>query len=274
MQQRLNAPLPRQPGFLRALRNLLLWLLLTAFAVALLTLADNARAAGGEPAEPAERLQVVDTYLELHTGPGRGFPIFHSVEKGQWITVELRQTDWVRVRTASGHVGWAARAQIEATLTTAGTPRRWRDVLLDDYLVRRVDFGGAWGRFKGDPMLKLWLHARLAETVGLELAAGQVQGAFSGTEFWHLSLVGEPWADQRWSPYFSIGLGRFGNAPNASLVDAIPTRAKLAQASLGLKWHVADRYVLRLETTLHTAFASDQRSTETRSFSAGLGFFF
>ena len=181
---------------------------------------------------------------------------------------------WFRVRAEGGQVGWVPRAQIETTLTEAGTARSFRDLVVDDYLSRRLEFGGAWGRFKSEPMLKLWAQYRLADTVGVELAVAQVQGLFSGTDFWHLSLTSEPWSDRRLSPFFSVGLGQFRNIPNSSLVDATPTDAKLAHATLGLRWHLTDRFTARLDWTLYTAYVSDTRSTEYRSLTAGLGFFF
>ena len=225
-------------------------------------------------AEPVEQLQVADAYLELHTGPGRGFPVFFVVERGASVVVELRRTDWFRVRAAGGQVGWVPRAQLERTLTEAGIGKSFRDILLDDFLARRVEFGGAGGRFGGEPLLKLWLGVRLARPVGLELAGGQVQGTFSGTDFWHVGLVAEPWFDQRWSPFVSVGLGTFRNIPNRSLVDAQGVNARLAQASAGVRWYISERFVARADTTLYTAFVADNRSLEYRAVSIGLAFFF
>ncbi len=228
----------------------------------------------GSAAAADESLQVADPYLELHTGAGRGYPVFFVVERGQRVVVELRRTDWFRVRAAGGQVGWVPRAQLERTLTEAGIGKSFRDILLDDYLRRRVELGGGGGRFGGEPMLKLWLGVRLASPVGLELAGGQVQGTFSGTDFWHVSLVAEPWHDQRWSPFVSVGLGTFRNIPNRSLVDAVGVNAKLAQASAGVRWYISERFVARADTTLYTAFVADNRSLEYRAVSLGLAFFF
>ncbi len=222
----------------------------------------------------AERLQVTEPYLELHTGPGRGYPVFFVVERAQFVIIEMRHTDWYRVRADGGQIGWVQRKQLESTLTAAGSAKSFRDVLLDDYLGRRLEFSGSWGRFKKEPMLKLGVQYRLADTVATELTVGQVQGIFSGTDFWHVALVSEPWSDRRWSPFFSVGLGKFKNIPNSTLVDAAPTDAKLAQATVGLRWHLSDRFFARLDWTLYTAFVSDARSLEYRSITAGLGFFF
>ena len=126
--------------------------------------------------ESLERLQVMDPYIELRTGPGRGFPIFFVVERNEWIEIELRHTDWFKVRTAGGKEGWVDRMQLENTLTEAGSRKSFRDILLDDYLRRRLEFGGAVGHFDSDPMLKLWASYNIADTLALEVTAGEVQG--------------------------------------------------------------------------------------------------
>ena len=221
-----------------------------------------------------ERLRVNAPFLEMHTGPGRGYPVFYVVERRQWVTVELRRTDWYRVRAEGGQVGWVARRQLESTLTEAGDGKSFRDLVLDDYLGRKLEFGAAWGRFNSEPMLKLWTQYRLADAVGVELKLGQVQGVFSGTDFWAVSLTSEPWSDRRLSPFFSVGLGKFKNIPNASLVSAVATDAKLAHATLGLRWYLAERFVVRLDGSVYTAFVADSRSTEYRAFTAGIAFFF
>jgi hypothetical protein len=227
--------------------------------------------------EVVERLQVAEPFIELRTGPGRGYPVFHVAERRSWIVVELRRTDWYRVRAEGpqgGRTGWVHRSQLETTLTEAGSGKTFRDLLLEDFLERRVEFGIGWGRMRAEPMLKVWTGLRLGETLGVEATTGQVQGAFSGTEFWHVSLVSEPWSHQRLSPFASVGFGRFRNVPNTSLVSAIPVNAKLGQAGLGLRWYASERIVLRLDWSLLAAFVGDERTLEYRAVTAGLSFFF
>lgn len=243
-----------------------------ALTVVLGGLFAGASAQADEP--PHERLKITDPYIELHTGAGRGYPVFFVAARDEWIEVLLRHTDWYKVRTAGGKEGWVHRSQLETTLTEAGGSKTFRDVLLDDYLRRRVEMGASWGRFKAEPMLKIWSAYRFSDTLTGELALGQVQGTFSGTDFWQINVNVEPWSDKRLSPFLGIGVGKFKNIPNASLVSAITTNVKMADASLGLRYHVNDRFVLRADYTLYTAFLSDQRSTEYRALTAGLSFFF
>jgi hypothetical protein len=223
---------------------------------------------------PPERLQVTDPYIELHTAPGRGYPIFFVAGRGEWIEVLLRHTDWFKVRTANGKEGWVHRSQMETTVTEAGGRKTFRDILLDDYLRRRVEAGAAWGRFKSEPMLKMWGAYRMSDTLTAEATVGQVQGRFSGTDFWHVNVNVEPWSDKRLSPFFGVGFGKFKNVPNDSLVNAVLTNAKLADAAIGVRYHLTDRFVVRADYSLYTAFVSDTRSLEYRAFTAGISFFF
>jgi hypothetical protein len=229
---------------------------------------------GCAPARAAERLQVADPYLELRTGPGRGYPIHHVAARKEWVEIELRHTDWFKVRTENGKEGWVHRRQLETTLTEAGGQKTFRDIALDDYLARRVELGAAWGRFRSEPMLKFWTGYRFSDTLSGELALGQVQGLFSGTNLWHLNLQTEPWSDRRLSPFFAVGVGKFKNLPNQSLVGALPVDAKLAHASLGVRYHISERFMLRADYSLYTAFVADTRTSEFRAFTAGLSFFF
>ena len=254
-----------------------MFLRLAAALLALVAMVLPAHAQAAPSADAAitsERLTVADPFLEMRTGPGRGYPVFFVVARGQAVVVELRHTDWYKVRAEAGQLGWVHRSQLESTLTAAGSSKTFRDIAIDDYLARRVQFGGAWGRFKSEPMLKLYASYKLSDTLSVEANLGQVQGVFSGTNFWHVSLHSEPWSDQRLSPFFGVGVGQFKNFPNQSLVGATITDAKLAHAIVGARYHLTDRFILRADWALYTAFVSDQRSTEYRAVTAGVSFFF
>ena len=261
-------------------RRLLQALRLTLVAAAGLLCACASRAADAVPASATgtaiadERLQIADPFLELHTGPGRGFPVFFVAQRGEWVRIESRRTDWYRVSTDGGKVGWVTRQQLETTLTAGGARKTFRDVLLDDYLARRVQLGAAYGRFKSEPMLKVFASYRLSETLSLEGTLGQVQGVFSGTDFWHVDVIAEPWSDQRFSPFVGVGVGRFKNFPNLSLIGATTTNSNLGSAVAGVRYHLTDRFVLRADYSLYTAFLGDARTSEYRAFTAGVAFFF
>ena len=221
-----------------------------------------------------ERVQVTDPYIELHTFAGRGYPVFYVAARGEWISIELRHTDWYKVRTATGKVGWVTRAQLQSTLAEGGLPNDFGDVRYDDYLARRVELGAGYGRFHRESMIKFWLSYRISDTLSFESTLGQVQGVFSGTTLWHANLQAEPWSDQRFSPFVGIGIGRFHNIPNQSLVEFQQTNARMADAIVGARYHLTDRFMIRADYAVYTAFVSDQRSLEYRAATVGLSFFF
>jgi hypothetical protein len=231
---------------------------------------------GVAPAIAGEKVEVVDPFIELHTGPGRGYPVFYVAGRHEWVEIKLRHTDWFLVRTENGKEGWVTRQQIEATLTQIGTKTTFQDVAVEDYLRRRLEFGAAWGHFKSEPMLKAWTAYNMTDTLALEATFGQVQGVFSGTNFWQVNLLVEPWSDWRQvpAPYLGIGLGRLINIPNASLVGALTSNARLGDATVGLRYHLGDRFLARLDYTQYLAYIADNRTDQYRAVTIGLGFFF
>ena len=63
-------------------------------------------------AEELPEVKVADPYLEVHTGAGQGYPIFHVIDRGEFVVVLARKTDWFKVRTRSGKVGWVCGASL------------------------------------------------------------------------------------------------------------------------------------------------------------------
>jgi hypothetical protein len=171
----------------------------------LLSLLLSLFALGTAHAQVSERVKVADPYLEMRTGPGRGYPVTHVAERHEFVIIELRNTDWFKVRTVSDtgndKTGWVHRRQLATTLTDAGVAKSFRDIALDDYLSRRVQIGAAYGRFGGEPMQKLWGSYRFSDALSFEGTIAQVQGVFSGTDMWYGNLLAEPWSDQRLSPF-------------------------------------------------------------------------
>jgi len=224
--------------------------------------------------EKVDRVQVTDAYIELHTGPGRGYPVFHVGARGEWIAITLRHTDWYKVTTASGKQGWVNRSQLESTLAEDGAHSGFRDLALGDYLQRTISIGAAYGRFHGDPFDKFWGAWRFTDTLSLETTFGQTQGVFSGNTLFHVALLAEPWSDQRISPFAGIGFGRFKNVPNRSLVTDLTTRAKLTAATVGVNYHLSGRFVVRADYSIYTAYVSDANSAEYRAATLGVSVFF
>jgi hypothetical protein len=230
-----------------------------------------AQATGGE--RPF-RVQVTEPYIEFHTSPGRGFPVFFVAARQEWITILLRHTDWYKVRSSGGKEGWVTREQLASTLTEDGQRMSFRDPSLEDYLQRRFDVGVGYGASNTASMIRGWAGVRVSDTLSLEFSSAKVQAASSDTNIWHLNVLAEPWSDQRLSPYVGVGIGRYHYVPGKSLVDQTIYDSKLGVATLGARYHLAGRLALRVEYSLYTAFVSDSRTRGYQALTAGLSLFY
>ena len=94
-------------------------------------------------------VRIAEPYIELHTGPGRGFPVFHVVDRGELVEVIKRRTDWFMLRTAKGKEGWAKRSAMELTLTPDGDETKFADADFGDFSRRRWEGGVMAGDFEG-----------------------------------------------------------------------------------------------------------------------------
>src|SRR5262245_8199695 len=108
------------------------WQLLRCACAALTLVFGLGATPTARAAEETEKLIVTDPYIELRTGPGRGYPIFFVAARDERIQILLRHTDWYKVRTEQGKEGWVIRSQLETTLTEAGSKKTFRDSALDD----------------------------------------------------------------------------------------------------------------------------------------------
>ena len=86
---------------------------------------------------PTRRYQpevvVSDPYIDLHTGPGRGYPIFYVAAQGDHITILKEQTEWYKMRTPRGKEGWVNVSQMSSTLDLDGQPIDFPEYGLDEF---------------------------------------------------------------------------------------------------------------------------------------------
>jgi len=91
----------------RWLLLLIVWLPLTAFW-------------SGTSAAHGWEFVVDTTFIDMHTGPGRGFPKFYSIAKGEKLTALKQRTSWVKVETTKGRTGWIRAKDLQKTRTLNG----------------------------------------------------------------------------------------------------------------------------------------------------------
>jgi hypothetical protein len=219
-------------------------------------------------------VKVVEPFIELHTGPGEGYPIFYVVDRGDFVEVIKRKTDWFKVRTAKGKLGWVSRAQMEETLTPSGEATHFSDAALGDFSSRRWEVGLVGGSFNSAPVMTLYGAYAMTANLTAELSASQVLGDYSSSLLLNVNLLSVPFPKWRYAPFFTLGAGQITTSPRVTLVHAPDSQDLMAHMGVGVKMYLTRRFILRAEYKNYVAFSSDDNNEEFEEWKAGFAFFF
>ena len=230
-----------------------------------------------DPVDAARRkpeLQVADPYMEMHTGPGKGYPIFHVIEEGDWVTIEKRRTDWFQVRSERGTEGWVHRSQMEKTLQPDGSQSRYESGSLADYTERRWEMGMQGGDFGGADIISLYGGYALSPNLSVELRASEILGQFSNGYMVNANIVHQFFPEWRVSPFFTLGGGVIRTEPKATLVQAEDRTDQMAHAGFGIRTYISRKFLFRTEYRNHVVFTSRDENEEISEWKVGFSFFF
>jgi len=258
--------------FARAAKRLLVLLLA---CLMLTTQAAHAGVFGGlfGDDQPLE-VQVADPYIELHTGAGRGYPIFYVEERGAWIEILKRKTDWFKVRTGKGKQGWVAREQLERTLTPAGEEMQIADATKKEFAFHRWEMGAMGGDFENADIVTVYGGFFFTPKLSVELSASKIFPEFSSGEMADISINMHPFPEWRFSPFFSIGTGLVHSNPDTTLVQESDRTDQLAHAGLGIRVYLARRFIFRAQYKNYIIFQSTDDNQEIDEWKAGFAVFF
>ena len=103
----------------------------------------------GQAEDDALRVQVAEPYVSWRTGPATGYPVFHTSEKGEWLTILQRKTSWIKVTDTRGREGWIAVADIAQTVDATGNRVDLQVPDFEAFESRRVEAGLMMGEFDG-----------------------------------------------------------------------------------------------------------------------------
>lgn len=282
-------------------RHRLAWPVPLAAAVlwAALCLPGPAAARGAAPVA----VEVADAFLELHTGPGRGFPVTHVVPRGDRIAIVKRRTDWYLLRDERGHEGWAKRKAMAATLLAlAGTPRddgfrtaderaaftdtaakpaenaadqptrpAFNDGSYPDAESHHWEAGAGGGRRGPSKVLRATLSYLLDENLSVDATLSQV---LDGPQSEDLVLVGLTHTfhpERRVAPFLSLGLG----ASRLHQHGALPADTRqVGYAAAGFRVLLQQRLLFRADYRSFTAFSGRGNPKETNEWNVGFVFLF
>jgi hypothetical protein len=239
-----------------------LWLLLILFAPS------------AQSSDEPLQVFVEEPYIELHTGPGRGFPVFHVVPRGQSVEIVKRRTEWFRVRTERGLEGWAAQPAMLQTLLADGSPFTFDIGNRSGFTEHRWEMGLLLGDYGGARLISTYGSFSFTPHLAAELAVSEFLGNASNGITIDLGLthVFEP--DWRASPFVMLGTGYVDINPKATLVEPLDRSDQTAYVGGGVRAYLTRRFFLRAEYKSHVAFTSRNDNEEVDEWKLGFAFFF
>jgi len=217
---------------------------------------------------------VADPYLEMHTGPGRGYPIFHVVDRGENVEIVMQRTDWFLVRDSRGDEGWVDQAQMELTLKPDGSEFDLLQANIDDFTNAKWELGVLAGDFGGANIVSLYGGYSLNPHVSIEAWGSQILGNFSNGWMGSVNVVHETWPEWRVSPFFTLGAGVIHTEPKSTIIQGEDRTDQIGHVGVGFRAYVTRRFLFRGEYKSYVVFTSRDDNEEVEEWKVGFAFFF
>jgi hypothetical protein len=224
--------------------------------------------------ETLRSVTVADPFLEMHTGPGRGYPIDHVVDRGESVQIVMQRTDWYLVRAEDGKEGWVDQAQMELTLRPDGSEVEFGRATLEDFTNAKWEAGILAGDFGGANVISLYGGYSFNPNVSLEVWGSQILGNVSNGWMGSVNVVHEAWPEWRYSPFFTLGAGIIHTSPKSTIVQGEDRTDEIAHVGVGVRIYTTRRFLLRVEYKSYVVFTSRDENEEVEEWKAGFAFFF
>ena len=247
---------------------------LLIFSVYLLVLVSALASGNTEPV----RLEVIDPYVEMHSGPGRGYPVFYVIEQGEKIEIITRRPGWYEVRISNGKTGWATASQISRTIQLTGEPADLPTVSYGDYLKNRWRVGFNSGQFssgelKGSETFSFTAGYRPLGWLGVEAEGGKVFGTDIKGNFYSANLVVEPFSAWIVSPVLLIGRGGMKIDSQPKLTPLLISDSDFNHFGLGLHYYLGRNFLFKGEYRSYSVSA-DNNNVRLNAWTLGFNSFF
>lgn len=218
--------------------------------------------------------EIADAYIDLRTGPGRGYPILQSVERGATIDVIKRRTDWFLVRTDRDNEGWVHRTQLVRTLNARGENVTLAEYGLEEFGKRTLEFGVMTGEFEGANGITVYGDYFITPQLSAEASFMQALGNVSENQLISAGLQHHFVPTWRVSPYVGIGVGNLSIKPSATLIESEDRRDVTRYAQGGISVHLLERFMFRLDYRHHLILTHRDYNEEIDEWKAGFAVFY
>ena len=221
---------------------------------------------------PLLQLVVTAPYLEMHSGPGRGYPVIYVVGRDELVTVLYSRTDWYKVRAPHGPEGWARRADLAITKLAAGEPAPIPPY--PDFASHRWEVGAGYGVYNRQNLVTGYVDYSITESIDAEAVLQQALGTLDNRVVASIGLRHTFIPEWRWlSP-----TGGLGTAISTSWIRCRPRRSRAAMKwptfRFGARGFITRRFMWRADWRHYVVFNNLNVYEELEEWKVGFAVFF
>ena len=217
---------------------------------------------------------VADPYLEMHTGPGKGYPVFFVVGRDDHVQIIKERTGWYLVREHQGREGWVKEAELVRTLELSGEPVKIEVPTLANLTKSRWQGSLMLGDFGGASLISLSTSYGLTDHLSVQLTVDHALGNISNAQLATLDVTHTMFPEWRFSPYLSMGTGLIHSMPHTTQVREVDSTDQISFVGAGIRAYVTRRFVAKAEYHTNYTYTSRNANEETPEWKAGFAFFF
>ncbi len=234
---------------------------------------------------------IAEAFVEMHTGPGRGYPVFYVAERGEKVELLKQRTSWIKVRTmprgpmdvdrdgnpipgSNTKEGWVRVSSIAKAEDEYGQPLALNFPQLENFSDRRWEMGIMLGDFGGSDVISGYTGFHFTRNLSLEVELSENFGSFSSGQSATLNLVHQPFPDTRYSPFFTLGGGVRKTDPRSTIVQTEDREDDVLVVGAGIRVYLSSRFLVRVQYKQHTILTNRDDDIEVEEWKIGLSAFF
>lgn len=223
--------------------------------------------------DDAVKLTIEASYIELHSGPGIGYPVLNVIEKGELIEILVKRTSWIKVKDQRNNIGWLNENDLVA-LTHQGNAIEQSTFTLTDFQNSDYEIGVMYGEFEESNFYNMHLGYRISDVFNTEISIGKAIGNISDSDLYEVMLISQPFPDLVVIPYIGVGGGIIKTKPHSVLADSENRQDTLVATAIGIKYHLARNFILRAEYKYSLVLTDRDNNEEVQTWKLGFSIFF
>jgi hypothetical protein len=219
------------------------------------------------------KLTIEVTYIELHSGPGVGYPIINVIEKGESVELLVQRTNWLKIKDQRNNIGWLSQDDLKG-LTNQWSHISHVDLTLADFQKRQYEAGVMYGDFEDSDFYNVYFGYTLSPVFNAEISFGKALGNISDNNLYEVMLTSQPFPELLIIPYVGVGGGIITTKPHSVLADSEKRQDAFMATAVGLKYHLARNFILRAEYKYSLVLTDRNNNEEVQAWKLGFSVFF